>query len=144
MTKQIYVINGPNLNMLGVREPDIYGNNTLQDVHDMCVLTAKSLGAEIVFHQSNIEGELINWIQEARTKACALILNAASLTHTSIGIFDALKALAIPIVEVHLSNPHAREDFRHKSYVSPVAFGVVAGFGIHSYRLAIEGLKGKL
>lgn len=144
MTKQIYVINGPNLNMLGIREPHIYGHNTLQDVQDLCELAAKALGAEVVFHQSNVEGELINWIQEARTAACALIINAASLTHSSIGIYDALKALDIPIIEVHLSNPHAREDFRHKSYVSPVAFGVVAGFGIQSYRLAIDGLRGKI
>jgi 3-dehydroquinate dehydratase-2 len=144
MTKQIYVINGPNLNLLGVREPHIYGHNTLEDVHQLCVETAKLLAAEVVFMQSNIEGEIINYIQEARTNACALIINAAALTHTSIGIHDALKSLDMPIIEVHLSNPHAREEFRHKSYVSPLALGVVTGFGIQSYRLAIEGLRGKI
>ena len=144
MKKPIYVLNGPNLNLLGVREPEIYGHSTLDDVEKLCVATAEKYGHEVVFEQTNIEGELIGYIQAARTMASGLVLNAASLTHTSIGIYDALKALDIPIIEVHLSNPHARETFRHKSFVSMVAKGVIAGLGINSYKFAIEAIAANL
>jgi 3-dehydroquinate dehydratase-2 len=138
MHKPIYVLNGPNLNLLGVREPHIYGTTTLDEVKALCEARASSHGFQIVFRQSNHEGQLIDWVQEARTEACVLILNPAAYGHTSIALFDALKSLEAPIVECHLSNPAARETFRHKSYVSPVARGVVAGFGPASYELAIE------
>jgi 3-dehydroquinate dehydratase II len=138
MTKPIYVLNGPNLNLLGLREPDIYGYNTLEDVRVACEVRAKAHGFAIVFHQSNHEGELIGWIHEARTDASAVILNAASYTHTSIGLHDALKTLDIPAIEVHLSNPHKREAFRHHSYITSVVNGVIAGFAMTSYVLAIE------
>ncbi len=140
MKKPIYVLNGPNLNLLGVREPEIYGHSTLADVEKLCRESANKYGLGVEFAQSNIEGELISLIQKARTEACGLILNAAALTHTSIGIYDALKSLDIPIIEVHLSNPHAREEFRHKSFVSMVAKGVIAGLGINSYKFAIEAI----
>lgn len=138
MTKPIYVINGPNLNLLGTREPEIYGSNTLEDVRIACETRAHGYGLTIVFHQSNHEGALIDWIQEARTHASAVILNAAGLTHTSVALHDSLKTLTIPTVEVHLSNPHKREAFRHVSYISTVAHGVIAGFGMKSYVLAVE------
>ena len=132
----LYVLNGPNLNLLGAREPEIYGRETLADVHALCEQAAD--GATVVFRQTNHEGELIDWVQEARAEASALILNAAGYTHTSVALLDALKTLTIPIVEVHLSNPAARERFRHRSYVSPVAAGVVSGFGSFSYELAAK------
>lgn len=135
-TPVLYVLNGPNLNLLGVREPDIYGRDTLDDVRILCERAAG--GATVVFRQTNHEGELIDWIQEAREKASALVLNPAGYGHTSVALLDALKALSIPIVECHLSNPAARERFRHRSYVSPVASGVVTGFGSFSYELAVK------
>jgi 3-dehydroquinate dehydratase II len=138
MTKPIYVLNGPNLNLLGQREPEIYGSNTLEDVRVACETRAATTGNTIVFRQSNHEGQLIDWIHEARAAASALILNAASFTHTSIGLHDALKTLDIPAIEVHLSNPHKREAFRHVSHISTVAHGVIAGFGMKSYVLAVE------
>ncbi len=138
MTKPIYVLNGPNLNLLGLREPEIYGSNTLADVKVACETRATGYGLTIEFRQSNHEGDLIGWIQEARTQASAVILNAASFTHTSIGLHDALKTLTIPAIEVHLSNPPKREAFRHHSYVTPVVHGVIAGFGMKSYVLAVE------
>jgi 3-dehydroquinate dehydratase II len=138
MTKPIYVLNGPNLNLLGQREPEIYGSNTLEDVRIACEKRAALAGVTIVFHQSNHEGDLIGWIQEARTHARAVILNAASYTHTSVGLHDALKTLDIPAIEVHLSNPHKRETFRHHSFISPVVHGVIAGFAMTSYVLAVE------
>jgi 3-dehydroquinate dehydratase II len=138
MTKPIYVLNGPNLNLLGTREPEIYGYNTLADVQGACETRAKTLGHKIVFHQSNHEGALIDWIQEARTQGSAVILNAASLTHTSVALHDTLKTLTIPAIEVHLSNPHRREAFRHLSHISTAAHGVIAGFGMTSYVLAVE------
>lgn len=140
MTKPIYVLNGPNLNLLGVREPQIYGHSTLADVEALCIKTAKTKNIDIVFHQSNHEGQLIDWIHEARTNGSGLLLNAGAYTHTSVALYDALKALDIPVIEVHLSNPHAREEFRHKSFISPVSKGVIAGFGINSYKLALIGL----
>lgn len=138
MSKPIYVLNGPNLNLLGVREPDIYGTATLADVQALCERRATALGRTIVFHQSNHEGQLIDWIQEARTAASALVINPAGFGHTSVALLDALKALDIPVVECHLSNPAARETFRHHTYVSLAATGLVSGFGAKSYELAIE------
>ena len=142
MSKPIYVLSGPNLNLLGTREPEIYGHQTLEDVRRLCEARAKSLGREVVFRQSNHEGELVDWIQEAREAACALVLNPAAYGHTSIAILDALKMLSIPVVECHLSNPAAREAFRRKTYVSLAATGVVSGFGAASYELAVEAAAG--
>ena len=132
----LYVLNGPNLNLLGVREPDIYGHETLADVQAMCEAAAD--GARVVFKQSNHEGQLVDWIHEARLAADALVINPAAFTHTSVALLDALKTLSVPVVECHLSNPAAREDFRRHSYVSLVATGVISGFGPHSYELAVK------
>ena len=142
MSKPIYVLSGPNLNLLGVREPEIYGHQTLEDVRRLCEARAKSLGREVVFRQSNHEGELVDWIQEAREKACALVINPAAYGHTSVALLDALKAVGLPVVECHLSNPAARETFRHHSYVSLAATGLVSGFGAASYELAVEAAAG--
>ncbi|MFN3582891.1 type II 3-dehydroquinate dehydratase [Phenylobacterium sp.] len=142
MSKPIYVLSGPNLNLLGTREPEIYGHQTLDDVRRLCEARAKSLGREVVFRQSNHEGELIDWIQEARENACALVINPAGYGHTSVAILDALKMLSIPVVECHLSNPAAREAFRRHTYVSLAATGVVSGFGAASYELAVEAAAG--
>jgi 3-dehydroquinate dehydratase-2 len=138
--KPVYVINGPNLNMLGLREPDVYGRETLAGLEERCQAKARTLGVDISFRQSNIEGELVSWIQEARSAASGLILNAAAYTHTSIAIHDALKAAQLPIIEVHLTNIYKREPFRHHSYVSPVADGVLCGFGGQGYELAIDAI----
>ena len=135
-TPVLYVLNGPNLNLLGVREPDIYGRETLDDVRLLCERAAD--GASVVFRQSNHEGELIDWVHEAREQASALVINPAGYGHTSVALLDALKTLGIPIIECHLSNPVTRERFRHRSYVSPVAAGVVSGFGPFSYELAVK------
>ncbi|MGE0230419.1 MAG: type II 3-dehydroquinate dehydratase [Flavobacteriaceae bacterium] len=140
MSKPVYVLNGPNLNLLGTREPDLYGRETLADVEALCRKTAGECGLEAVFRQSNAEHELISWIQEAREKACGIVINPAAYTHTSIAIHDALKASDLPVFEVHISNVHAREAFRHHSYVSPLASGVIAGFGISGYAAAIRRL----
>lgn len=142
MSKPIYVLSGPNLNLLGTREPEIYGHQTLDDVRGLCEARARSLGFDVVFRQSNHEGELVDWIQEARAAACALVLNPAAYGHTSIAILDALKMLDIPVIECHLSNPAARESFRRKTYVSLAATGVVSGFGAASYELAVEAAAG--
>lgn len=138
----LYVLNGPNLNLLGVREPEIYGRETLDDVRALCERAAG--GARVVFHQTNHEGVLIDQVHEAREKADVLVINPAGYGHTSVALLDALKTLTIPIVECHLSNPAARERFRHRSYVSPVAAGVVSGFGPLSYELAIKAALGLL
>jgi 3-dehydroquinate dehydratase-2 len=140
MPKPIFVLSGPNLNLLGVREPHIYGRDTLEDVRVRCEARAAGLGHAIDFRQTNHEGVLIDWVQAARTDGCGLVLNPAGYGHTSVALLDALKALEIPIVECHLSNPASREPFRRTSYVSPVASGVVAGFGAGSYELAIEAV----
>ena len=142
MGKPIYVLSGPNLNLLGTREPEIYGHQTLDDVRDLCEARAKSLGHEVVFRQSNHEGALVDWIQEARDAACALVINPAAYGHTSIAILDALKMLSIPVIECHLSNPAAREVFRRETYVSLAATGLVSGFGAKSYELAVEAAAG--
>ncbi len=135
---QILVLNGPNLNMLGSREPDIYGSETLADIEATCRARAEALGLGIEFRQSNGEGELVTWIQEARGTAAALIVNAGAYTHTSVAIPDALRAAELPVYEVHLSNIYQRETFRHHSYISAVATGVLCGFGAAGYLFALE------
>jgi 3-dehydroquinate dehydratase-2 len=141
MPKTVYVLNGPNLDLLGLREPHIYGRATLGDVEKLCQTAAQQHGLGVVFHQSNHEGEIIEWIHEARAeKAAGLIINPAGFTTTSIAILDALLALAVPIIEVHISNIHAREEFRRNSYVSTVARAVICGCGTYGYALAIAGL----
>ena len=142
MSKPIYVLSGPNLNLLGAREPEIYGHQTLEDVRRLCEARASALGRTIVFRQSNHEGELIDWIQEAREKASALVINPAGYGHTSVAILDALKIVGVPVIECHLSNPAAREAFRRKTYVSLAATGAVSGFGAASYELAVEAAAG--
>lgn len=142
MAKPVYVLNGPNLNMLGKREPAVYGRDTLDDVRKRAERQAKSLGLAIEFRQSNSEGELVGWIQEAREKACGIVLNAGALTHTSIAILDALQAAELPVVEVHLSNIFRRDSFRQHSYVSLAATGVICGLGAKGYELAIEAMAG--
>lgn len=145
MPNAIVVLNGPNLNLLGSREPHIYGTATLKDVEDLCRKTATEHGFDIAFHQSNSEGELVDLIQAAgRDKAAGLLINAGAYSHTSIAIHDALAAISVPIVEVHISNIFAREPFRHHSHISSVAFAVLTGFGIDGYRLAISGLAARL
>jgi len=138
--KRVLVLNGPNLNMLGVREPAVYGRDTLADIEAACADAAKKRGWSLAFRQSNHEGELVGWIQAARTEADALIINPAAFTHTSVAILDALLLLDIPVIEVHLSNIHKREEFRHHSYVSRAAAGVIAGFGAKGYLLALAAL----
>ncbi len=138
--KPIFILNGPNLNLLGLREPAIYGSDTLKDVEARCAAQAASLGLAIDFRQSNSEGDLVTWIHEAREKASAIAINAGAYTHTSIALHDALKAADIPAVELHLSNVHKRESFRHHSYLAPAVHGVICGFGVNSYELAISAL----
>ena len=138
MAKPIYIINGPNLNLLGTREPEIYGADTLKDIEKACAKTAKAEGYDIVFKQSNIEGELVDMIQEARTKASALIINPAAYTHTSVALHDALKTLDIPAIEIHLSQPAKRESFRRRSYVAEAVTGTISGFGANSYQLGLQ------
>jgi 3-dehydroquinate dehydratase-2 len=136
----VHVLNGPNLNLLGVREPSIYGTETLDDIRARLAALCAAKGIDLVFRQSNHEGDLVDWIQEAGRAGAPIILNAGALTHTSIAIHDAIKGVGATVIEVHLSNVHAREPFRHRSYVSPVARGVIAGFGSASYDLAFEAL----
>jgi 3-dehydroquinate dehydratase-2 len=136
----IYVLNGPNLNLLGLREPQIYGRTTLAEIGRMVAKQAKTHGLSVVFRQSNHEGDLIDWVQEARTKSAGLIINGGAYSHTSVALHDALRALDRPLVEVHLSNPFAREEFRHHSLISPLAKGVIVGFGAQSYVLAVDAL----
>ena len=136
----IFVLNGPNLNLLGKRQPEIYGRETLEDVERDCRRVAGEHGLEMRFHQSNREYEIIDWIHEAREIASGIVINPAAFTHTSVAILDALNAFDAPIIEVHISNVHKREAFRHHSYVSGVASGVIAGFGTQGYQLAIQRL----
>ena len=137
---EILVLNGPNLNMLGVREPDIYGYETLADIEDLCNDRARSLGLTIDFRQSNFEGELVTIIQKSRDTAAGIIINGAGYTHTSVAILDALRISELPVIELHLSNIHAREAFRHKSYIAQAAVGIICGFGAHGYVLAIDAM----
>jgi 3-dehydroquinate dehydratase-2 len=137
MARTILVINGPNLNMLGKREPSLYGTGTLADIESACHAKGKQLGVAIDFRQSNTEGTLVDWIQAAAETASGMVVNAGAYTHTSIAIHDALRASALPVIEVHLSNIFAREPFRHHSFVSPVAKGVIAGLGPQGYTMAI-------
>jgi 3-dehydroquinate dehydratase-2 len=137
-TKPIYVLNGPNLNLLGEREPEIYGRTTLAEIGREAADCAKAFGLKVEFRQTNSEGELIGWLQEARTKASAVILNAAGLSHTSVALLDAARALEQPLVEVHLSNPYAREEYRRHSFVSEAATGVICGLGRAGYLYAID------
>ncbi|MGI5272089.1 type II 3-dehydroquinate dehydratase [Nonomuraea sp. CA-218870] len=144
----VYVFNGPNLNLLGVRRPEVYGTTTLSDVETLCREEAEALGLELVFGQSNHEGQLIDWIQEAGAevkagRAIGAVLNPGAYTHTSVALHDAIEGVELPVIEVHISNVHRREPFRHHSYVSPVASGIVMGFGVYGYVLAIRGLHGE-
>jgi 3-dehydroquinate dehydratase-2 len=136
----VYVLNGPNLNLLGVREPAVYGRTTLADIEARCRARAGTLGLEIEFRQTNHEGRLVDWIQEARQAAQAIVLNAGALTHTSVAVLDALSAAGLPVIEVHLSNIFRREQFRHHSYVSLAAAGVICGLGAHGYELALDAV----
>jgi 3-dehydroquinate dehydratase-2 len=141
MANTIYVLNGPNLNLLGTREPETYGRATLADVEQLCREAGKRFDSTIEFRQSNHEGAIIDWIQEAaRNKALGIVINPAGYTTTSVAILDAILGVKIPVIEVHISNIHARESFRHHSYISRVARGVICGFGIEGYGLAIIGL----
>jgi len=144
MPSTIYVLNGPNMNLLGVREPEKYGRATLAEVEALCRKTAARFGLEVVFRQSNSEGQIVDWIQEAREKAAGIVINPAGYTTTSIAILDAILAAGIPVIECHLTNIHQRESFRHNSYVSKGARAVAAGFGVDSYVLAITGLAGMI
>lgn len=137
----VLVLNGPNLNMLGVRQPEIYGRETLADIETACRDRAAALDLEIEFRQSNVEGELVGWIQEARGRVAGIVINAAAYTHTSVAILDALSLVEVPVIEVHLSNIYARESFRHHSYVSPVAAGIICGLGSDGYLYALDALK---
>lgn len=146
MSKLVYILNGPNLNLLGKRQPEIYGYDTLDDVAEFCQKVAGTVGLKTDLRQSNWEGQIIDWIHEAREKAAGIIINPGALTHTSVAVLDALNAYDGPVLEVHISNVHKRESFRHHSYVSLRAEGVIAGFGVQGYSLAVlrlgELLKG--
>jgi 3-dehydroquinate dehydratase-2 len=140
MPAPIFVLNGPNLNMLGKREPSVYGTQTLADVRRIVEAHAAALGVATDFRQTNREGELIEWVQEARDRASGIVLNAGAYTHTSVALLDAIKSAERPVVEVHLSNVFARESFRHHSYVAPAALGVICGFGVKGYTMALDAL----
>ena len=139
MSNKVYVINGPNLNLLGLREPEIYGSDTLDDIASRLEDKARELGLEVDVRQSTHEGHLCDWLHEAQAEgAKAVLLNAGALTHTSLAIYDAIRSIRTPVIEVHISNPHAREAYRHKSFVAMAAKGTIAGFGAFGYELALE------
>ncbi len=138
--KTVFVLNGPNLNMLGKREPGIYGGKTLKDIEADCIAAGRELGFQIDFRQSNHEGVLVDWLHEANDKAVGVAINAGAYTHTSIALHDAIRAISVPVVEVHISNIHAREEFRHRSMIAPAAKGMICGFGPASYTLALSAL----
>jgi len=136
----VVVLNGPNMNMLGLRQPELYGTATLDDVEALCAETADRIGLAIDFRQSNAEGELISWVQEARTRASGIVINPAGYTTTSIALMDALLAVDLPVIEVHITNIHRREEFRQHSYISKAAVGVIAGLGVTGYALALHAM----
>jgi 3-dehydroquinate dehydratase-2 len=140
----VFVLNGPNLNLLGVRDPSVYGRDTLADIEERCLARAAALGLQIDFRQTNHEGQLVDWIQEARESADGIVLNAGALTHTSVAVLDALSAADLPVIEVHLSNIFRRESFRHHSYVSLAATGVICGLGAQGYERALDALANLL
>ena len=140
----ILILNGPNLNLLGTRQPEVYGKTTLADVEALCREKAKTLGFDVAFEQSNHEGALIDLIHAAKGKHAGIVLNAGAYTHTSIALMDAIASVELPVVEVHLSNIHAREEFRHRSYIAPVALGQICGFGAEGYLMALDALKAHL
>ena len=144
MSKSILVLNGPNLNLLGTRQPDVYGSTTLADVEAMCADKAKALGIEIDFRQSNHEGTLVDWIHEAKGKHDGILINAGAYTHTSIALHDAIASVELPVAEVHISNIHKREEFRHLSYISKVSLGMICGFGTYGYLMGIDALVNHL
>jgi 3-dehydroquinate dehydratase-2 len=141
MTPTIFVLNGPNLNALGKREPGIYGGKTLKDIEADCHAAGKTLGFHIDFRQSNHEGVLVDWLHEAGERAAGVAINPGAYGHTSIAMHDAIRAISVPVVEVHISNIHAREEFRHKSMIAPAAKGMICGFGPYGYILALQALK---
>ena len=143
-TKKILVLNGPNLNLLGKRQPEIYGKTTLGDIEKQVRALAKDLGVEVEFRQSNSEGELVTWIQEAANHFGAIVINPAAYTHTSLALRDAISAVGIPTVEIHISNIHKREPFRHHSYIAEVAVGQIAGFGVQSYLMGLRAAVAQL
>jgi 3-dehydroquinate dehydratase-2 len=141
----VLVLNGPNLNLLGTRKPEVYGSTSLADVKDMCEAEGKTLGVDIDFRQSNHEGELIDWIHEGgaarqRGELVGAVMNPGAFTHTSVALHDAIEGASLPLIELHISNVHSREEFRHHSYISPAARGIIVGFGVAGYALAIRGL----
>lgn len=144
MTVTVHILNGPNLNLLGTREPETYGSVTLADIERRCADRAAAHGLATVFRQSNHEGDLVTWIQEAGAAKCPVILNAGAYTHTSLALMDAISSAEIPTIELHLSNVHAREEFRHKSYIARVAVGVICGFGARGYTLAMDAMLSHL
>ncbi|WP_283613996.1 type II 3-dehydroquinate dehydratase [Mycolicibacterium poriferae] len=142
--RRLLLVNGPNLNLLGTRQPEVYGKTTLADVEALCREKAKMLGFDMAFEQSNHEGALIDLIHAAKGKHAGVVLNAGAYTHTSIALMDAIASVELPVVEVHLSNIHAREEFRHRSYIAPVALGQICGFGAQGYLMALDALKAHL
>ena len=144
MTRSLLILNGPNLNLLGTRQPEIYGSVTLSDIENMCKAKAKALGVHVAFQQSNREGALVDALHAARGVHDGVILNAGAYTHTSIALMDAIASVELPVIELHLSNVHAREPFRHQSYIARVAVGLICGFGANGYTLAIDAMLGHL
>jgi 3-dehydroquinate dehydratase-2 len=140
----VLILNGPNLNLLGTRQPEVYGKTTLDDIEQMCLAHAQSIGLEVVFEQSNHEGALVDAIHAARGTNAGIILNAGAYTHTSIALMDAISSVELPAIELHLSNVHAREAFRHQSYIAKVCVGIICGFGATGYRLALDAMKAHL
>ena len=140
MARSVLILNGPNLNMLGVREPEVYGTETLRDVEALCLAHAETLGLEVEFRQTNHEGEMVDLVQKAAGRHAAIIVNAGAYTHTSVALLDALRSVGLPTVEVHLSNIHKREAYRHKSFVAEAAVGMIAGLGSHGYVLALDAV----
>lgn len=140
MTTKVLFLNGPNLNLLGRREPGIYGATTLEEIERLVIGRAGELGLEVEFRQSNHEGELVTWVQESMGKHRAVVINAGAYTHTSVALRDAIAATGVPTIEIHISNVHAREEFRHKSLIAPVCRGVISGFGVNSYVLALQAV----